>query len=312
MKINKLLKTAAFVFTAFMLASCGNEKSEFVYNDMAPQTVNSFSASNKLMATASSRASEAVAEDAVFMDEDEFDNSSTEYSGNGSNKPVERKIVRNGNVSLEVESLEKSAEKIAEWAGHFGGYVTNSWESDTSANYTVKIPAEKFDEAFNETKSYGKFLNGNINADDITDQYYDLETRLEAKKILRNRLQGYLANAKETKELLNIEKELNRVISDIESMEGRLRRMKDQVSYSTININLQLPYRTTDEGFQWPSWSDGLRHFAGNVLDFFIGFLQVILYVVICGIPVLAIIALLFWLLFGKLGLIKKLFRKLK
>jgi len=307
MKTNKLLKTAAFVFSAFLLASCGNDKSEYVLAEAVPQNVNSFSASKKMLATASARASAAVNEESILM-EDDYESA----SGNEISQPVERKIVRNGTVSLEVESLEQSAEKIAQWAASFGGYITNSWESDTSANYTVKIPSEKFDEAFNETKAYGKFLNGNINSDDITDQYYDLETRLDAKKILRTRLQGYLANAKETKELLNIEKELNRVISDIESMEGRLRRMKDQVAYSTININLQLPYGQTETGYDWPSWSDGLRHFAGNVLDFFIGFLQVILYVVICGVPVLAIIALLFWLLFGKVGLVKKLFKKLK
>lgn len=231
---------------------------------------------------------------------------------NGIEKKIERKIVRNGSVSLEVESLDNAEKQIGDWASKFGGYIINSWESETSSNYTVKIPSEKFEEAFNESKSYGRFLNGSIYSDDITDQYYDLETRLSAKKILRERLEGYLASAKETKELLNIERELNSAVSEIESMEGRLRRMKDQVSYSVINISLQLPYRTSSEGFEFPSWSNGLRRFGGNVLDFFIVFLKIISYLIVCGIPVVAMIAFLFWLLFGKVGLLVKLFKKLR
>ncbi|MCF0242075.1 MAG: DUF4349 domain-containing protein [Treponema sp.] len=224
----------------------------------------------------------------------------------------ERKIVRKGNISLEVESLDESQNKISEWAKKYGGYITYSYESESSAHYTVKIPSEKFDEAFNESKTYGKYKNGNINSDDITDQYYDLETRLEAKKILRDRLTGYLSNAKETKELLNIERELNNAVSEIESMEGRLNRMKDQVAFSTLDINLELPFRQTEEGFIWPSWSDGFRHFISNILDYFIGFTKILCYIAICGTPIVAVLAFLFWILFGKIGLLKKLFKKLK
>ena len=304
MKKNIFVVLSVLVASSLFLVSCGNETK--VQNSSFVGKAETKFAAPKM---AVSHGANSVMADSMEMEEAAFESDYTAPLG----VPVlERKIVRNGNISLEVESLDDAESRIGEWASKFGGYITNSCESERSANYTVKIPQEKFDEAFNESKTYGKFLNGNINADDITDQYYDLETRLEAKKILRDRLENYLRNAKETKELLNIEKELNNAVSEIESMEGRLRRMKNQVSYSTITINLQLPYGTTSEGFEWPSWSDGFRRFAGNILEFFIGFLNVILYVIICGIPVLAVISLLFWLLFGKVGLIRKLFKKLK
>ena len=305
MKKNRFVVLSVLVASSLFLVSCGNETK--VQNSAFVGKAETKFAAPKM---AAARGLNSVMADSMVMEEADFE---ADYTSSPADVPVlERKIVRNGNISLEVESLDDAKSRIGEWASKFGGYITNSWESERSANYTVKIPSEKFDEAFNESKTYGKFLNGNINADDITDQYYDLETRLEAKKILRDRLENYLKNAKETKELLNIEKEFNNAVSEIESMEGRLRRMKNQVSYSTITINLQLPYGTTSEGFEWLSWSDGFRRFAGNILEFFIGFLNVILYVIICGIPVLAVIALLFWLLFGKVGLIRKLFKKLK
>lgn len=310
MKRNIFTKLTVLSLGAFLIVSCGGEKVPLVKNSsVVNMTAKEFAAPKML----SARASNAVFMDSANVTEEAvYENDSVSMDENGASSPLERKIIRNGNVSLEVESLEEAENRIGEWASRFGGYITSSWESESSSSYTVKIPSEKFDEAFNETKNYGKFLNGNINSDDITDQYYDLETRLEAKKVLRERLENYLKNAKETKELLNIEKELNNAVSEIESMEGRMRRMKNQVAYSTININLQLPYRVTSEGFEWPSFTSGLRIFAVNVLDFFIGLFKVICYVLICGLPLFALVVLFYWLFFGKIGLIKKLFKKLK
>lgn len=308
MKKIKMVKISAFILCAFLFAACSKSKGEFIQNSIMEKK--EFAAPKMLAA----RGFNSVNSDMLMESEEAVVYSDTAYDSpdTGAVQNFERKIVRTGNISLEVENLTDSETRIGEWAASYGGYITNSWEGDNRANFTVKIPSENFEKAFNETKTYGKFLNGNTNSDDITDMYYDLETRLEAKKILRDRLTGYLKNAKETKELLNIERELNNAVSEIESMEGRLRRMKDQVAYSTININLQLPYRQNSEGFEWPSWTNGFRHFAGNILDFFIGFLNVILYVIICGVPVAALLAFLFWLLFGKVGLIRKLFKKLK
>ncbi len=310
MKRNIFTKLTVLSLGAFLIVSCGGEKVPLVKNSSSVNMSAKEFAAPKML---SARASNAVFMDSVNVTEEAvYENDSASMDENGASSPLERKIIRNGNVSLEVESLEEAEKRIGEWATKFGGYITSSWESESSSSYTVKIPSEKFDEAFNETKNYGKFLNGNINSDDITDQYYDLETRLEAKKVLRERLENYLKNAKETKELLNIEKELNNAVSEIESMEGRMRRMKNQVAYSTININLQLPYRVTSEGFEWPSFTSGLRIFAVNVLDFFIGLFKVICYVLICGLPLFALVVLFYWLFFGKIGLIKKLFKKLK
>ena len=94
-------------------------------------------------------------------------------------------------------------------------------------------------------------------------------------------------------------------------MEGSMRRLSGQIDYSTINVELQLPYRTTDQGFQWPNLSNGVRRFLSNLVDFFVGLITALLYVVICGVPIVAIIAFFYWLLFGKVGLLKKIFRNL-
>ena len=159
--------------------------------------------------------------------------------------------------------------------------------------------------------SFGKVKSRNISTQDVTEQFYDLETRLETRKILKDRLQTYLANAKDMKDLIQIENELNNTISDIESMEGRMRRLSDQIEFSTVNVTVELPYRTTEQGFQWPEFGKEFRYFISNIVDFFAGFISTILYIVIFGIPILAAIAFFYWILLGKVGLLKKIFKKL-
>ena len=93
---------------------------------------------------------------------------------------------------------------------------------------------------------------------------------------MKERLQRYLEEAKDIKDMLQIEKELNSVISDIESMEGRMKRLSGQIDYSQIYVNYDLPFRSDENhGFVMPDFGDGFRRFMANVLDFFIGLFKI-------------------------------------
>lgn len=225
----------------------------------------------------------------------------------------ERKLIRNGSLSLEVTDLEKCNAAIEAWVKDLDGYVSSSNNGERSSNYTVRIPCERFDEAMDSAGNLGSLKNKNVSSQDVSDQYYDLKARLETKKVLKNKLDGYLKQAYSMQDILKVERELNSVQSEIESMEGRLKRLNDQIDYSTINIYVSLPFNTNQGGgIQLPDFGDGVRHFLSNLVSFFCSLFKVLLYAVICGLPLLIIIAFLYWLLFGKIGLIIKLFNKLK
>ena len=82
--------------------------------------------------------------------------------------------------------------------------------------------------------------------------------------------------------MLKIEHELNSVIGDIESMEGKMKRLSSQIDYSRIEISYHLPFRATSSGgFEWPDMGEAFRRFASNIVDFFAGLLTVLLYIVI-------------------------------
>ncbi|MGP1458414.1 MAG: DUF4349 domain-containing protein [Treponema sp.] len=220
--------------------------------------------------------------------------------------------MRRGYLTLEVNSIPEAGKAVEQWCAHFGGYIESSYAGETNGNVTARIPSGAFADAMNEAGKAGTVKSKSVSTEDVSERFYDLQTRLETRKIMRTRLQGYLAQAKDTKDMLQIESELNRVMSDIESMEGSMKRLAGQIDYSTISVDYRLPYRADGSGgFDWPDFGDGFRRFVSNIVDFFAGFVKVVLYVVIGGVPIFAVIAFLYWLLFGKIGLLRKIFNKL-
>lgn len=244
-------------------------------------------------------------EDALF--EAEYDSDAS----NGGGVQVEQKLIKNGSLSLEVQSLLGLEEKAESFAKKFGGYISNSNSSEWDFNCEIKIPSRRFEEAMAEAGSFGKILSRSENCRDVTDEFYDLESRINTKKILKVKLEGYLSSAKDIKDLLQIERQLNQVISELESMEGRMKRLSNQIDFSTLNMNALLPAGKNESGFVWPDLGDGFRQFVSNSASFFAGFLLFLFYLAAYGIPILALAAFLFWLLFGRVGLLIKLFKKL-
>ena len=116
--------------------------------------------------------------------------------------PIERKLIRTGTISVEVESLADTREKINSWVSRWNGYIANSSEGPSSMSCTIRIPSIYFDLAVNEAYGLGKLRSKSIQAQDVTDQYYDLQTRLDTKIILQERYQSYLKQAKDIEDLL--------------------------------------------------------------------------------------------------------------
>lgn len=231
---------------------------------------------------------------------------------NSSETTQERKIIKTGSLSYEVKNLSETEEKIAAWLEGFGGYIADTWSNRNNMNVTVKVPSSSFEDAMNSTGDFGELLSRSISTEDVSENYYDLETRLETRKILQEKLESYLAGAKSISDLLEIERQLNDVTSELESMEKQFRRLSNQIDFSTISISCRLPANTTEAGFETPDFLQGLKDFGYNALQFLCNFGLGILYIILIGVPSVLLIALLYWLCFGKIGLVRKLFNKLK
>ena len=222
---------------------------------------------------------------------------------------IERKLIRTGTLNLEVSSLEDGADAVAAWVSKYNGYVSNANQYSNSSYFVARIPAEKFDEAMNSFAGLGKVKSRSVQAEDVTDSYYDLKTRLETKKLLREKYNQYLKKAENVKDLMEIERNLNDVISEIESMEGRLKLLTNQIDYSTITVYLE-----PESPVYSPSYSIqkiDFKKLGYNIVNFIINLFKLIIYIIVYGIPVLILLFLFYWLCFGRIGLLRKLFKRL-
>ena len=224
-----------------------------------------------------------------------------------------RKLIRTGHIRFEVSSLAEAKAATEAWAKRFGGYVSDFSEDERSLGMTVHIPSPAFDDAMASSGVIGKILSKSADSVDVTDRFYDLDSRLATRRVLLERLQSYLRDAKNIKDMLEIEMKINDVTAEIEEMQGQFNRLSKQIDYSEIYIEANLPYNhAEDRGFIFPDLKSAFIEFCETVVGFFTGFVFVVLYILIFGIPILCVAFLLYWICFGKIGVLRKLFAKIR
>lgn len=181
---------------------------------------------------------------------------------------TEQKIIKTASVRFQVEDFKKSAEKLKRIAKDFGGINTSYNENNNGynieASFIVRITNSKFDTLLNALQTESIYLNyKNINAEDVTEEFIDIESRLKNKKAVEQKYLEILKKASRIDDILAVENQIRIIREEIEAKEGRLKYLKDRVAYSTINLtfyqNLE-NYQAPDISF-WSkiksSFSDG-------------------------------------------------------
>lgn len=157
------------------------------------------------------------------------------------------KIIYSGNISLYTEDYKATFEKVGTYAESIGGFVENSSSSfidkvqNTTVNtgyITIRVPAAKYREAMKQLQTFGTTVNASTSSVNISQQYQDVKGELDNLKIEEQRLQGYLEKAGSVQDLLAIEKELNRVRTDIDSRTTTLKNWDKEIAYSTIYVSI--------------------------------------------------------------------------
>lgn len=157
----------------------------------------------------------------------------------------ERMVVYDGRISLETSNIQAVVSKISAVADEFGGYVAGTsfslYGAQTVADITVRVPKDRFHAAVQEIRGLGKVLDERTKSDDVTQQYVDMKARLENLQRQEKRLNEILGIAKTVSEVLNVEKELERVRGEIESLQGQINYTERNVEMSTITSHLTEP-----------------------------------------------------------------------
>lgn len=163
-------------------------------------------------------------------------------NGEGEIETLGRKLIKDGRAKFETDNIEGTRATIFEVVDKLKGYISSDEEYKSTGRMShtleIRVPASNFDRLLTEaTQGVEKFDSKEINVKDVTEEFLDIEARLKTKKELEARYLDLLKQAVNVIEILEIEKQIGLLRSEIESVEGRLKYLQSQVSYSTLTLS---------------------------------------------------------------------------
>ncbi|KQV75609.1 hypothetical protein ASC61_11680 [Aeromicrobium sp. Root344] len=155
---------------------------------------------------------------------------------------ADREVITTGEINVRVKDPRTVAQKISAYAETIGGRVDSRTEhgdgDDASAFVTVRVPSTKVTATIDRLKTYGTVTNVSLQNDDVTAQAKDLDARIDALRLSIDRLERIMANADTSGELIKAENALTQRQEQLESFEAQRKQIADQVSLSTLSIDL--------------------------------------------------------------------------
>ncbi len=160
------------------------------------------------------------------------------------------KLIKKAHYRFQSKDVKHSLEAIEKAIRQYPAFISSS--SLTLENpllesrLSIKVQNQYFDELLREIDKEAVFVNfRNISTEDVSKQFVDLESRLKSKREVEERLMAILRNKAGTmEEVLEAEKQIGELHEEIEAVVSRLNFLKDQVKYSTIELEI---YQTVTE-----------------------------------------------------------------
>lgn len=289
------MKITLYALAIFSLLNCNNDKSvakadlmvvsEKSANYNAPPPPPKQEASYAAMEVVDSAAA-TVDEEVRFPDKTKPENQTG----------ISKKIIKNGDVMIDVADIKSAQEKVQSLVKSNKGYIQNenfsNSETETTVFMEIRIPNQNFDNLINSfSDGIGSITQKNIRVEDVTEEYTDVSIRLKNKLTYLEKYRDLLKRSASTKDLLEIQEKIRGLEEEIESSEGRLRFIDDQVNYSTLNLTLtkEKPRNTVTSKIGFGSrFVDSLANGWNGFVNFLLG--------IISFWPFLLLIPILFYL----------------
>ena len=242
------------------------------------------------------------------------------YSAPEEEKPAEstadksnEKIIKTVELSVQTKEYEAYIAALTASVSAAGGYVENSktdmggyYNSNRYATYVVRIPADKLDSFVSSAEEKGKIVSKTEKQENVTLEYVDLESRIEAYKTEKETLTNLLEKAASLENVLAIQERLSEVNYQIESYTSQLNVLANRVSYSTVTLNINEVERVTEE--KPTLWTQIKNRFFDN-LDSLVDSLRSLVVGIVGGIPVILPVGIL---IFAAALIIKRIIKKRK
>lgn len=219
---------------------------------------------------------------------------------------TERIVIRNASISIVVEDPTGAVTTITQMAEGMDGFVVSSnlYKTTTSsglevpnANITVRVPADRLEEALEQIKGLVgdakvDILNEEISGQDVTSEVTDLESRLRNLKAAEEQLLEIMENATESEDVIAIFRELTSVRGEIEVIEGQIKYYRESARLSAISVYLQA--KAAIEPITIGGWQPGVE--AQRALQALVEggkyIVNALIWLVLFALPILAVIVL--------------------
>ncbi|MCL1890640.1 MAG: DUF4349 domain-containing protein [Coriobacteriia bacterium] len=216
-----------------------------------------------------------------------------------------RKITFWASIALNTKNFDADYKAIISMVNHSNGYVVSEDMDDYSELYDrlrgrtatlkVRVPALGYDSFLDGLDGIGEIKNRAKRSQDLTAEYFDTEARIEMLEIRKERLMAYLVEAKDAKDIVEFERELSAVLSELDSYQSNKRHLDQIVDFSTVDISLTeliTPETIGKDGERlgerasnaFAFSASGLGEFLQDVVVFLAGALPVIIFLLVVGV----------------------------
>ena len=238
----------------------------------------------------------------------------TNTSGGPAEMPSAEKIIYSGSATIETMEFDKTLIDLNKMVSDCGGFVENSsvtgndfysqhngYATYRSAQYTFRIPVEKFKSFTESLDTLGNVPYSSSNAENITMMYTDTESRLAAYRTKETRLLELLAKANSMEDILAIESSLTDVQYQIESLTSQIKSWDSLISYSTLSITVNEVSLYTQDSTSTLSYGQqlkeaftrsiaGVGRFFKGFFKFLVGAFPVLVVLAVIAVPVFFIV----------------------
>jgi hypothetical protein len=159
---------------------------------------------------------------------------------------IERKIIRTADLRIIVDDFDHAEQELRKIIAQCKNCYVASAESGGSAGaprtgkWKVRVPVIEFDGFVDALIRLGVPERKTVDSQDVTEEYYDLDTRTKNKKTEEQRLLKHLEKSTaKLEDILAVEREISRVRGEIEHNEGKLRLLANLTTLTTVTVTVQ-------------------------------------------------------------------------
>lgn len=183
-----------------------------------------------------------VESEAMMMRQESASSDAMVASGDAAG-PIERKIVRNANMSIVVDDIDTVVSRVTALVSEQQGFVVRSSRygtgDDERASMSFRVPSESLDAVLVQIREWANNVDHEqTSARDVTEEFIDTEARLNSLTATEAKYLDLLARAETVEDTLNVQSHLEDIRYRIESTEGRLRFLRQTTSLSLVDLEI--------------------------------------------------------------------------